>query len=501
MISSMKKIAAVALFAAIAFVGVSCSKVETPSDEGGETPSDFNPFAGWGLADFDGPIESFNAPKPPFEYMLTYRYEKSEFCSPERGSYEQLEYHFKDGNVPQPFTVARLKSCRSLNCTLHYLGVYFCDYLKCDIPEEALSVLRTHFEREREAGCKVVLRHAYSWSDKVEMMEPELPQILRHIEQLAPIWEEYKDVIYVLQAGFVGVYGEWHTTTNIKTAEQKGTIVKALLDNFPKDRMVAVRTVGQKRSAMNYLLGRPYKLADTTTVATAFNGEYGSRLTNHCDCYFVNSIDGGTYGGTPDKKILRTEGNYMTIGGESCFQSDYTYCECGYANKHMRDFHLSYLRIWNGEIVDYWKPNKIHTDLTSRVGNRLEQNGASFYGTYTSAGDFLMKYCLTNYGFASLINERRLEFILRNDNDWTEKYVFVSEKDPRDWKGCRHYEYDEQLLLPESLKKGESYTLFINLPDIAPALHDNPDFSVRFANKGVWDSLTGYNRVASFIAE
>lgn len=138
MISSMKKIAAVALFAAIAFVGVSCSKVETPSDEGGETPSDFNPFAGWGLADFDGPIESFNAPKPPFEYMLTYRYEKSEFCSPERGSYEQLEYHFKDGNVPQPFTVARLKSCRSLNCTLHYLGVYFCDYLKCDIPEEAL---------------------------------------------------------------------------------------------------------------------------------------------------------------------------------------------------------------------------------------------------------------------------------------------------------------------------------------------------------------------------
>ena len=51
------------------------------------------------------------------------------------------------------------------------------------------------------------------------------------------------------------------------------------------------------------------------------------------------------------------------------------------------------------------------------------------------------------------------------------------------------------------LKKGESYTLFINLPDIAPTLHDNPDFSVRFANKGVWDSLTGYNRVASFIAE
>lgn len=167
----------------------------------------------------------------------------------------------------------------------------------------------------------------------------------------------------------------------------------------------------------------------------------------------------------------------------------------------MRDSHLSYLRIWNGEIVDYWKQNKCHTDLTSRVGYRFVLNGASFFGHFTAGGEFLMKYCLTNYGFASLINERKLEFILRNDNDWTEKYVYVSKKDPRDWKGCRHYEYDETLVLPEGLKKGESYTLFINLPDIDPKLHDNPDFSVRFANKGVWDEAFGYNRVASFIAE
>ncbi len=88
-----------------------------------------------------------------------------------------------------------------------------------------------------------------------------------------------------------------------------------------------------------------------------------------------------------------------------------------------------------------------------------------------------------------------------NDNDASEKYVFVSDRDPRDWKGCYHYEYDEKITLPASLKSGGRYTLYMNLPDISPNLHDNPAFSVRVASKGVWDENTGYNRIASFIAE
>ena len=112
-----------------------------------------------------------------------------------------------------------------------------------------------------------------------------------------------------------------------------------------------------------------------------------------------------------------------------------------------------------------------------------------------------MKLCLTNYGFASLINERRIELILVNDNDPSEKYVYISRKDPRDWKGCHHYEYDEKLVLPASLKSGQQYTLYMNLPDISPELHDDCNYSVRIASRGVWDEDTGYNRIAAFIAE
>lgn len=480
-----------------------CQKESVTEGDGTQTGG-FDPKEGWEIAsELENKVESFKAPEAPFEYTITYEYDKDEFCNPERGPYAPLEYHFKDvatKGFPKPYTLERLVSCKTTNCTLHYLGVYLCDYLESDIPQEALDILRTHFTLERQAGTKVILRHAYSWDNKWPVQEPELKWIKRHIEQLSPIWNEFKDVIYVFQGGFIGVYGEWHTLTNITKDAQKGELVKCYLDHTPKDRQIALRTPGHKRLVMKYINDGQYSLADTITAATAFDGSYNSRLGNHNDCVLVNGNDAGTFGGTPDKKLLRTESNYVSVGGESCFVGDYTYCDCEYSNKHLRQYHWSYLSN-HYAIVDYWKNNGCNKDLSTRIGYRFVFNGSSFFGKFTAGGDFLMKMCLTNYGFASLINERKLEFILRNDNDWTEKYVYVSKKDPRDWKGCRHYEYDETLVLPEGLKKGESYTLFINLPDIDPKLHDNPDFSVRFANKGVWDEAFGYNRVASFIAE
>jgi hypothetical protein len=44
------------------------------------------------------------------------------------------------------------------------------------------------------------------------------------------------------------------------------------------------------------------------------------------------------------------------------------------------------------------------------------------------------------------------------------------------------------------MAEGE-YAVYINLPDTVAALHDRPEYSVRFANRGVWEDSTGYNRL------
>ena len=48
----------------------------------------------------------------------------------------------------------------------------------------------------------MILRFAYS----LAMYEPDAPLavILQHLDQIKPILQEYKDVIAVLQAGFIG---------------------------------------------------------------------------------------------------------------------------------------------------------------------------------------------------------------------------------------------------------------------------------------------------------
>ena len=37
------------------------------------------------------------------------------------------------------------------------------------------------------------------------------------------------------------------------------------------------------------------------------------------------------------------------------------------------------------------------------------------------------------------------------------------------------------------------YALFLSLPDPAPALHDDPRYSIRLANNGLWETVTGFH--------
>lgn len=61
--------------------------------------------------------------------------------------------------------------------------------------------------------------------------------------------------------------------------------------------------------------------------------------------------------------------------------------------------------------------------------------------------------------------------------------------------------FTDRIVLPSALQKGAEYNLYLNLPDESPNLYDNPEYSVRFANRHIWEEKTGYNLIASFKAE
>ncbi len=438
-------------------------------------------------------VDAYKAPVPPFTYEFSYEYLPGNFCNPERGAYSARELHFRKDAPPTPHTVDNLTSARNSNCTLNYMGLYFMDYLYEDLPESVLKTIRQEFENVRQAGTKLVLRHGYSWNSNVGEQEPPVGWILRHIKQLKPILQEYYDIIYVVQAGFIGTYGEWAFRSNVKGDVEDRMVVDALLDALPASRQVAIRT--PKHSMDMY----KFTIKDTLTRETAFNGSVHSRLAAHNDCFLTNGNDCGTFASNVDRKFWLQDSRFMSMGGENCIADDPNLCGCVNAYQQLKDYHWSYLS--PGQLSGHWEDGGCKEDIVARVGYRFVLNGLATEGSFAAGKDFTLKICLTNYGFASLINPRPLQFVVRRSDNPSEEYVFTSPVDPRIWEGCNTYVHTETLRMPESLSSGAKYTVYIALPDESSHLCKDPRYSVRFANKDVWDDSTGYNRLAEFTAK
>ena len=78
--------------------------------------------------------------------------------------------------------------------------------MESDIAQEFLDRMERNLQALREGGAKAVMRFSYKHDDsnKAQPWEATPEWIKRHIDQLAPYWQEYTDVILCLQAGFIG---------------------------------------------------------------------------------------------------------------------------------------------------------------------------------------------------------------------------------------------------------------------------------------------------------
>ena len=68
--------------------------------------------------------------------------------------------------------------------------------------------------------------------------------IVSHIDQLHEVFNDGMDVIYILQTGWIGSWGEWHSSKNNlesnKTATQM-VVASSLFSLLPPDKKVTIR--------------------------------------------------------------------------------------------------------------------------------------------------------------------------------------------------------------------------------------------------------------------
>jgi hypothetical protein len=103
---------------------------------------------------------------------------------------------------------------------------------------------------------------------------------------------------------------------------------------------------------------------------------------------------------------------------------------------------------------------------------------------------------IENKGYASPFNSRPVQLILRNSTT-SKSTSFEFNTNIQKWFPgsiivSQHFE------IPASFEKGQ-YELLINFPDQYKNLQRNPAYSIRLANKDVWEEATGYNSLGHSI--
>ena len=424
--------------------------------------------------------------------QVTFQESDKIFANPERGFYKH--YDFLNSSAA-PLSVSALQAARvEDNITLFYTGHYLTEFVKSDISDKFLDLVRKNMQALRDAGAKCILRFAYTNSQSKKPWDAEPEWVARHIEQLKPIIQEYSDVILVFQSGFIGVWGEGYYTDNFffdpQTPEQhnlRKAVVDAMLDAIPSDRQVALRTPMFKRN----MYADSY--TDTLTLATAYDGSAKARISAFNDCFGASADDYGTFLGKDTREYWKKDTRYVLMGGETCGLSDY--CKCRQSIKDCEDYHWTYMNSgYNASVLDRWKAEGCMDEVKRRLGYRLSLQDVSV--SKAVAGEHLrVKLNVRNSGFAAPANPRHVEFVLVDGNGNKTVYGF-SDVDLRYWFANETVTVDKVMTLPKDAA-GEC-VLYLNLPDPKETLHDNPLFSVRLANDGVWDSKTGYNKIAEF---
>jgi hypothetical protein len=337
-----------------------------------------------------------------------------------------------------------------------------------------LHRLGAGFARIRKAGLKLVLRFQYNIGSG---KDPPLRRVIAHIDQLAPVLRKNADIIAVLQAGFIGAWGEWHTSTSgLTDRKARGAILRHLLAAVPPSRSVQVRSPVFKRE----LAGGPL------SAATAYRGDALSRIGHHNDCLLSNETDHGTFPSKAERDYLAADAPFVPVGGETCAEPG-PRSSCLLAVAELRRYHYSYLnRAYHPAVIAAWKKGGCFETIDRNLGYRLALQRATWPAKAPRGSRIRVTLELTNIGFAAPFNPRTA-YLMIGPRRFPIASLDVRRLQPRTDKRI-----DAEITIPAGMTRGR-HDLALWLPDPAPALRDRPLYAIRLANQDTWVPKRGSN--------
>ena len=424
--------------------------------------------------------------------LVNYSTNPATIANPERGFYRHSEtsatnYQPLDGNELLNY---RLKNNNTLLVRVFYLD----KFINSAIDQNYLDLMNADFATIRKAGLKCILRFAYS-KNTSGVIDASKEQMLQHIGQLKSVFELNNDVICLVQAGFIGAWGEWYYTNNFGTKPtdsdyaNRKEIIEALLTAIPKNRMLQLRTPFFKQKLYS---------PNPISKEQAYSGISIARLGHFNDCFLSDATDSGTYNDVVTQyPYLESETKYVVMGGETC-DLDKVRSSCGVALLELSKFHWSFMNFdYNQKVIANFKDNKCFDEIDQRLGYRFEMLKGNFPNRLKENEKLNFDLTITNKGFATTFNTKEVALILRNTSDKTE-YPIVLNTDTRFWNTNEITPLSFSLNLPTGIASG-NYELLLHIADDDIHLKNRPEYAIQLANKGTWEAVTGYNKLLHFV--
>jgi Domain of unknown function (DUF4832)/Domain of unknown function (DUF4874) len=416
---------------------------------------------------------------------VSYAPTTANFANPERGF-----YHHTGDCDKSDFVLGTLQGYRASNgISLVMCVFYLAEFKSSPISQAALAQLQQQFDTVRAAGLKMVLRFAYTTSTDGD--DAPKDRVLAHLDQLAPYLKANSDVIDVMQAGFIGAWGEWYYTKNFGDAgtvtatdwANRKAVTDKILSVLPSTRMVQLRTPKFKRTLYS---------TNPVPPGQAHNGTALARLGHHNDCFLASPDDYGTYENpSVEYPYLEADTTYVAMGGETC-GTNQPRSGCATAIGEMAKFHWSFLNTdYHPDVIAGWNGEGCLPEITRRLGYRFALRTGTYPVSASRGGTFPVSITLTNDGFSAPSNPRALALVLRNTATST-TYQVTLDSDPRKWTPGSTVTITKTVTLPAGIPAG-SYALLLSLPD--PQLSSRPEYAIRLANENVWEAATGYNNL------
>ena len=420
-------------------------------------------------------------------------------------TFSNVKYIESDNNTINPgrgfydpvytYDYEEISTTRQNECSLSFVMFDLGEFKDSLISNEKLLELDNALTAARNNGVKVIFRMAYGFER--ESREPnDMELINSHLMQIKPILEKHSDILYVVQAGILGPWGEWHNSTfgDPPSLEARKTVIDMWLNVLDKDVFIDVRRPSFVRDMYE---------KEKLKKSNAYSFEGVARIGWHNDALLSTEDDYGTYIELSRKEELKWSKNhnlFTPFGGEMNKLGEYSTAEN--ANDEFEKLRISYLnKFYNKDVLESWKKDIIEDEnafdyINKKLGYRLVLNNVWIKNKTKANRKVFLIMKISNVGYGSVYNKYNSNIIVMDDKG--NKHKTALKADIRTfYPGKKSRLIIANVKIPKEMDNSKNIRLGFELEDYKDSLKYDKRYNIELSNDDIFYE-NGINYFAKF---